>query len=154
MRFLLDRTLGRLAKWLRILGYDAAVDSCLNELEMRLRCRREGRTLLTRRRGPDLPGVFRIGADRVRDQLQELVDHLDLSLEEKGRLLSRCTVCNIHIEEISRETAEGRVPEYVFQTQEQFHICPACKRIYWHGTHPDRIHRWLQQVGGEDKLRG
>lgn len=154
MRFLLDRTLGRLAKWLRILGYDAALDSSLDERQMRLRCRREGRILLTRRRGPTIPRVFRVRADRARDQLQEMMDHLGLPLIDKQSLLSRCTVCNVPIEEISREMVEGRVPEYVFQTQEQFHICPACGRIYWHGTHPGRIQRWLQRANGEEELRG
>jgi len=150
-RFFLDRTLGRLAKWLRILGWDAAVDPGVNELEMRVRCRREGRILLTRRRGPDFPGVIRIRSDRVRNQLQELVERLGTHLLDEDRLLSRCAVCNIPIEEISRESVEVRVPEYVFQTQETFHTCPACGRIYWHGTHTGRIQRWLQRSNGVEE---
>lgn len=154
MRFLLDRTLGRLAKWLRLLGYDAAVDTRLNEREMRVRCRREGRILLTRRRGPELPGLIRVRSDLARDQLQELVECLGLEPLNKERFLSRCTVCNTPIQGISRENVEGRVPEYVFQTQEQFHTCPACGRIYWCGTHPDRIQKWLQGAEGEEEFRG
>jgi len=154
MRFLLDRTLGKLAKWLRILGFDAVVDAGGSEREMRLRCRKEGRILLTRRRGPDLPLVIRIRSDRARNQLQELTELHELHLVDSERLLSLCTVCNAPVKEISREQVEGRVPEYVFQTQEQFHTCPACGRIYWHGTHPGRIQRWLERDNEEEERGG
>jgi uncharacterized protein with PIN domain len=135
MKFLADGMLGRLAKWLRILGYDTAYDPQADDHTLVRIARAEGRILLTRdtslarRRG--LQAIL-IVSQEVTDQVRQVLAtcHLDPS-----DAFSRCAVCNVPLESIDRAVAQARVPPYVHLTQDRFHRCPQCERIYWRGTH-------------------
>lgn len=135
MKFLADNMLGRLATWLRLLGYDTTYLPQADDPELARRARAEDRILLTRdvelthRRG--LHSVL-ITSERVEEQIQQLVHELHLT----ARLaFSRCAVCNAPLEEVDKSAIEGVVPPYVFQTQTYFRRCPQCQRVYWRGTH-------------------
>lgn len=153
MKFLCDEMLGRLARWLRIAGYDT--EYCRAEKEIRFpgtdlvrRAREEGRLLLTRDRKlkipPDLP-VLMIESDHAQEQLAQVMRHFSLLPQES---CTRCPVDNGKLREMEREEARGSVPPYVFQTQKSFSICEACGRIYWAGTHFDRITERLEEICG------
>lgn len=135
-RFVADRTLGRLARWLRILGYDVAYGSNLAGRTAATRARREGRILLTRdtrlRRDPALPPAVFIRSDRFRDQLREVAAAVPL---RGARAFGRCLDCNRPLVEVAREEARDRVPPYVWETQSRFRGCPGCGRLYWDATH-------------------
>lgn len=127
--------LGRLATWLRLLGYDAVYTPQEGDAELAHRARREDRILLTRdveltrRRG--LRFVL-IESEQVERQLEQLARELGLTAQEA---FSRCAVCNVGLEEASKATVRGAVPPYVFLTQDHFRRCPQCDRVYWRGTH-------------------
>ncbi len=135
MKLLLDGMLGRLAKWLRILGYDTAYFPDLDDHQLVRLARAEGRILVTgdrelaRRRGLT---CLLIVSDDLEEQIQQVISALQL---ETGLAFSRCPVCNTPLQDVEKPAVKDRVPPYVFQTQEHFSLCPECDRIYWRGTH-------------------
>ncbi len=140
--------LGRLATWLRLLGYDTAYRPELDDSGLARMARAEGRVLLTRdveltrRRGlanPATSGELRcalIESDRVAEQLEQVFKRFHLHAREA---FSRCAECNVPLDEVSKESVRGDVPPYVFQTQTRFRRCPQCGRVYWRGTHWARM---------------
>jgi uncharacterized protein len=148
-RFLVDRMLGRLAKWLRILGYDTAYLPQLSPQGLIREGRRQGRIILTRDtrvlRQKDAPPLIFIRDDRFRDQLKQVIAacHLDVV----SRLFTRCGECNELLVEVNKETVHDQVPEYVWQTQPEFRQCPGCHRLYWGATHKEHMMAELRQMG-------
>ena len=150
-RFLADRMVGRLATWLRILGYDTAYLPQLSPQGLLREGRRQGRILLTRDtrllRQKDAPPLIFIRDDHFREQLQQVV--AECHLTPLASLFSRCSECNQVLEEVTKEHIQAQVPEYVWQTQETFHRCLECRRIYWGATHKTRVLAELRRVGIE-----
>jgi uncharacterized protein len=146
-RFAADRNLGRLAKWLRILGYDTLYDRRNADEGFLRRAAEEGRIALTRKR--DLARRVRPGAllvvkaDRVEAQIDEVLNGLN-SKPDPSLRMTRCLNCNASLEEIPRGSVEGRVPAYVYQSREQFRNCPCCGRIFWPGTHSRHVEEYLR----------
>lgn len=144
--FLCDPNLGRLAKWLRIMGFDTQYMPSWDEDLIR-QARRAERFVLTRRRAyAGRPGVLVIQPDKVMDQLRALAAAIDL--KDGMRPYERCAVCNGQLADIDRSEARGRVPEYVYQTHVRFVRCPECRKIYWEGTHRERVAEVLKSVLG------
>lgn len=148
MKFITDRTLGKLAKWLRILGYDTLYYRGAIDRSMLEKGRREGRIVLTRRRDMaerQFTGRMKIVmADGVTAQLREVIDELQLAPAHND-LFSRCLTCNTCLQPVDRQLVKGSVPPYVLQTQTDFRICSLCRRIYWSGTHRDNMLRFLTE---------
>ena len=144
--FVVDGMLGRLAKWLRILGYDTQYSPDWDDNELARIARAEGRILLTRdlelsrRRGLR---SLRIEGDLLEGQLAQVVRALGLELD---RPFSRCAVCNTPLEKVAKHEAWGQVPPYVFQTQSQLYLCPECNRFYWPGTHWQHMREKLKAL--------
>jgi len=139
-----DEMLGRLATWLRALGLDATLLPCgLGRAEKRVLAR--GRVFLTRSRDFKIGRTILIKSDDPARQLEEAVEELGL---DPGRLkpLSRCLRCNVVLEEISPQEAETVAPDYVVATQKRFKRCPACGRIFWPGTHHERMSARLDDL--------
>lgn len=149
MKFLVDSMLGRLAKWLRILGYDTLYFSSLDDNDLVRMARAEGRMVLTRdrlmvrRKGID---SLLIESDDFREQIRQLLHDLNL---KPDRSFSRCPVCNSPLQSVAKESVRERVPPYVFQTQERFSLCPQCPKIYWRGTHWQRMRERLKRLEEE-----
>lgn len=147
-RFIADAMLGKLAKWLRILGLDVAYEKAIEDQALISRARLEKREILTRDRrlvqrrwGSSIRFIV-IQDDHVSGQLRQVARELGLSI---GRnLLTRCVECNEPLTAFPREQAAFRVPAYVHQTRKRFMQCPACRRIYWKGTHHRRILKRLK----------
>jgi uncharacterized protein with PIN domain len=145
-RFLADNMLGRLAKWLRIAGYDTRYLPTASDGELARVARAEGRILLTRdeqlaqRRGVHC--VF-VHSDRVEEQLQQLMRALELEID---LAFSRCPTCNRLLEAVPKEAIRAEVPPYVFATREEFRRCPQCARVYWRGTHWARMNAQLEDL--------
>ncbi len=139
MRFLADTMLGRLATWLRLLGYDTLYLPQADDPELARRARADDRILLTRdveltrRRG--VRSIL-ITSERVEEQLHQLARELHLTA---GMAFSRCAVCNASLEEVDRAAVKATVPPYIFETQTHFRRCTQCQRIYWRGTHWARM---------------
>jgi uncharacterized protein with PIN domain len=144
IQLLLDGMLGRLARWLRLLGYDAAYENDADDLHLARRARAEGRVLLTR----DRELAARKGLRTVLIASEDLEDQIEQVRQALGPppdpALSRCTLCNIPLQEASRDQVAGRVPPYVLRTQEAFRVCPRCRRVYWAGTHLDHMREQVE----------
>jgi uncharacterized protein with PIN domain len=146
MKLLLDGMLGRLAKWLRLLGYDTAYFPNLDDHELVRLARAQGRVLLTRdreltrRRGMS---CLLVESDELEEQIQQAITELHLETEQP---FSRCPVCNTPLQEAEKLSVKGRVPPYVFRTKEHFSLCPECDRIYWQGTHWDNMRQEIAHI--------
>jgi hypothetical protein len=149
MKFVADRMLGKLAKGLRMLGYDTVYYRGENAYPLIKLAREEDRVILTRNTKliPKRPEdrIIRIGEDKPLLQLRELIQKKVISLNEEN-LLSRCLLCNIPIEKIRREEAEGKVPDFIFYQKKKFSRCPQCLRIYWQGSHQDHMQRKIEEL--------
>jgi uncharacterized protein with PIN domain len=150
-RFLADRMVGRLARWLRIVGYDTAYLPQLSPQGLLREGRRQGRVLLTRDtrllREKDAPPLLFIRDDHFREQLKQVIHECHLT--PMTSLFSRCSECNQVLAAVEKETLQGQVPEYVWRTQETFHRCPECHRLYWGATHKDHVLAELRRIGIE-----
>jgi uncharacterized protein len=145
-----DAMLGALARWLRALDVDVAYDPTLDDPELVQKAAAEGRTILTRDRKLTERRLAKnhllIRSDDVDEQVRQVLDELGIRPDLR-RLLGRCLRCNLPLEEVDAEAARARVPPYVARAHEEFRGCPGCGRIYWRGTHVDRMARRLARMG-------
>ena len=142
LRFVLDTHLAKLARYLRLLGFDALYsnnygDEELAEISSRGHCR----LLLTRDRGllkrKQVSHGYWVRSTQPREQLRELVARLDLMNHSKP--FSRCANCNGLVDAITRSAALGRVPAGIYRDYAAFCECRTCQKVYWQGSHYDRM---------------
>ncbi|MFQ5944768.1 MAG: Mut7-C RNAse domain-containing protein [Anaerolineae bacterium] len=146
MRFLADSMLGQLAKWLRLLGYDTLYLPHFEDGELVRRARAEDRVVLTRDRHLSRRGGLEsllVRSDDPAEQLTEVVERLELSAEQQS---PRCPACNHTLEQVGKPSIRDRVPPYVFAKHTRFRRCPECGRVYWRGTHWNRIQGRLERL--------
>ncbi|MBI5210125.1 MAG: Mut7-C RNAse domain-containing protein [Elusimicrobia bacterium] len=151
MRFLADGMLGRLSKWLVLLGFDARCVGWKGEADAALLeiAQKEGRVFLTR--DANIPEVK--GLRKVVVRPQGLEEQLKFVLEAVGvkarreKLFSRCTACNVELAPVSREEALPLVPPLVRGLETPFFRCPACAKLYWNGTHTSNTVARLEKMG-------
>jgi uncharacterized protein with PIN domain len=146
LRFIADEMLGKLAKWLRTIGYDTVYYTGGGDGALVQRALAEGRILLTKdshliRRKLARKALF-IESDQPQEQLKQVVENLQLDTQSK--LFSRCLMCNQELASVRKESIQDKVPVYTYLTQDRFYKCPDCGRIYWPGTHKDSM---LQVLG-------
>jgi uncharacterized protein with PIN domain len=147
-RFQVDAMLGRLARWLRLLGFDAAWEADVSDAELVRGALDEGRWILTRDRA--LPVEWRVApihvvaSETTGDQLQEVVRAFDLA--PRVRPFARCSRCNALIAPLDAARARPLVPARVADAQTRFFGCPGCGRVYWEGTHVERMRRVIERV--------
>lgn len=142
-RFVADVHLGRLARYLRLLGFDTLYATDCTDHEIVALSVQDHRVILTRDRELLMHravthGVF-VRGDRPRQQLVYLLDRLDL-----GRVIrpfTRCMSCNSVLEPVDRETVLDAIPRRVAELHRRFLRCPGCWRIYWRGSHWKRMRK-------------
>ena len=150
MRFAADRMLGKLAKWLRILGYDTLYSNTLSN-DRFLALADEDRVLLSR----DTRLVRKVAPDRLifveandpKMQIRGLIRQLGLK-PQPDEFFSRCTVCNRLLEPVEPEDVVGKVPDYIWTSHNEFSQCKTCERIYWPGSHLARSRREIRRLLG------
>lgn len=146
-RFTAEMTLGKLAKWLRILGFDTVYAANVTGETLIYTAR--GRILLTRTKRIrnmtiEMERIF-ITSNHPFEQLREVV--LTLGIEKEDiRPFSRCIQCNALIQLIEKNAVRGKVPDYIYETQDTFHTCIHCRRIYWSGSHIQRSHDIIKRL--------
>jgi uncharacterized protein with PIN domain len=153
-KFIVDHNVGKLARWLRLMGYDARFFQGENDAELVAIALKEGRVILTRdtrimQRRLVTKGKLKallIGSDQPHEQIHQVID--SLRLDYRFNPFSLCLECNRPLVERKKAELKDLVPPYVFKTQEQFRQCPACGRIYWRGTHWRAMTRRLEGLGG------
>jgi uncharacterized protein with PIN domain len=148
-RFVLDVHLGRLARLLRLAGFDCLYDNRYDDRTLSRLSRQEGRILLTRDRGllmrAEVTHGYCVRSPHPTEQLSEVLARFDL-----GRRLSpfsRCLVCNRFLEALPRRQARLRVPALVARRYRRFRACPQCGRVYWRGSHWEHMRRHLLGKG-------
>lgn len=137
---------------LRLLGYDTLYHPELKPAGLIELARREDRTILTRGdtrlRFPGATDVFSIRSEYPPEQLREVV--VEFSLDVKSGLWTRCTICNGIIVPAAKEEIKDLVKPKVLEIYSEFYRCTGCGRVYWHGSHVERILKNLSAVlGGE-----
>ncbi len=151
LKFIVDNNVGKLAKWLRIMGYDTLFFNGSDDSRMIATALTEGRVILTRdtqimRRRVVTDGRLKailIKGDEPEQQMHQVIATLNLDCQ--FRPLAICLECNQPLLERTREQVKDLVPPYVFQTQSQYMECPACHRIYWRGTHWQAMTKKLEK---------
>ncbi len=147
-RFLADAMLGRLARWLRMLGYDTVYDPGEDQVLLE-RAWREGRLFLTRDtrllRRRRLPPHLFIQSDQVTTQVRQVLSAL--GLPRTAGPTRRCLRCNGVLEPRRKDEVVGLVPEFVWSEHQAFWRCPDCARIYWPGTHRQRMEEAIRALG-------
>jgi uncharacterized protein len=138
-RFIADAMLGRLARWLRILGYDTAYEKVIEDEALIERALREDRWLLTRDRRLALRKLLRgchtlIDSDQVEGQLHQIHRDLQLDLDMNHRRDYRCADCNVLLISMPRNEAAPLVPPYVAQRYQEFLQCSRCRQVFWRGS--------------------
>jgi uncharacterized protein with PIN domain len=157
MKFIVDHNVGKLARWLRMLGFDSLFFSGSDDSHMVKQALAEGRVILTRdteimkRRvinNGRLNAVL-IESEEPERQIQQLM--ATLNLKGQSRPFTICLECNQPLVERSPGEVRERVPPYVFRTQTQYMECPACRRIYWRGTHWKAMMLKLEKLASANK---
>jgi len=145
MKLLCDHMLGSLARWLRFMGYDTAYPEPGPDRTLIERVRSEDRILLTRDKelAARVTGAVRIHSDILDDQIREVAAALSLHLVSP---LSRCSLCNEILVSASTEDVKDSVPEGVRSRHRAFWRCPSCGRVYWRGTHWDKMVARLNEL--------
>ncbi|HLB25648.1 MAG TPA: Mut7-C RNAse domain-containing protein [Nitrospirota bacterium] len=151
MKFAADAMLGKLARWLRLMGYDTFYLRDIGDDELLRVAHEEGRLLITRdtRLVKRLrPGEYLFIRDNAPlEQVRQAVGELGLKVGEEA-LFSRCTLCNEPLADAEKESVLGMVPEYTYNRVESFRSCASCGRVYWPGTHAGRVLERLKELSG------
>ena len=150
LKFIVDNNVGKLAKWLRMMGYDTVFFEGINDSHMVAKALAEGRVILTRdteimKRRLVTSGRLKailINSNQPGPQMQQVINTLKLDCQ--FRPFTLCLECNQPLAEKTKDQVKDRVPPHVFRTQSQCMECPACHRIYWRGTHWESMTKELE----------
>jgi len=148
MKFVVDCMLGKLAKWLKILGFDAAYDPAAEDDRLLAEARRENRTLLSRdtdllARAGTLPKLA-VESESWPKQIRQVLDAFDLWNEAAP--YTRCLECNVRLKPLNREAAANLVPPFVLERVREYALCPVCGRVYWPGTHFEAMEEQIAKL--------
>jgi len=150
-RFIADSNVGKLAKWLRMMGYDIRFFNGNADSEMVAIAVAESRVILTRdrqiaERRSAASGQLKVclfGTSEPIEQIQQLIKLHRLKADFKP--FSLCIECNMALEVIKKEQVKDRVPPYVLETQQGYMECPGCHRVYWRGSHYQAMCRRIKE---------
>ena len=151
MKFVLDGMLGKLARWLRMLGHDVKYSNSSDDAQLLAMAKKEQRILLTRdfelyqhatAKGVD---AFYMEGQTEAERLAELAGRFDVELEI-DMATSRCPKCNTRVKPVSKEEVEGKVEKSTFEHYSEFWKCPKCGQIYWQGAHWTKIRKTLKEA--------
>jgi uncharacterized protein with PIN domain len=148
MRFIADAMLGRLAKWLRILGFDVLYYTDIEDRQVIRIAAEQGRIILTRDSGlfknKGARNAIFITSDNVQDQLRELGGRLRFAEAEPS---GRCAVCNGILTTVNeKDRVRDAVPDFIFHNVNEFLRCAVCGKVYWQGSHQETFRRRIREI--------
>jgi uncharacterized protein with PIN domain len=154
LRFIVDENVGKLARWLRMLGYDSVFFNGEDDSQMVRQALAESRILLTRDTGIMKRRAVNSGrlkailfrSEEPEQQIQQLASALDI--ESHSHPFTICLECNRPLVDRKPAEVKDKVPPYVYITQTQYMECPLCRRIYWRGTHWKAMLNKLEKTVG------
>ncbi len=146
MIFLCDLMLGKLAKYLRILGFDTIYITSVAGLD-RYKNKNNPPIFFTKRRKQNIPYsncVF-IESNDAFNQLSEIRNIIKPYIDVSA-FFKRCIQCNTLLHDTEKDAIEGLVPEFIFHTYSIFKICPICRKVYWKGSHTEHMEKWIKET--------
>jgi uncharacterized protein with PIN domain len=147
-RFVLDVHLGRLARYLRLLGFDATYRRDFGDEELAAIAAAEDRLLLSRDRPlvarRELLRAYLVTATAPCEQAVEVVRRCDLNRQVQP--FRRCLMCNTEVTIVAAESIAAPLPEWVRATHHEVRRCPGCGRVYWRGGHWRRMQRLVDAI--------
>lgn len=148
-KFVTDVHLGRLTRYLRMIGLDVLYKNNFEDDEIVLFSLKDRRAILTRDRGilkrNEVTHGYWIRSTKVEEQVNEVLKRFDLQKEIKE--FSRCIECNALLKPIKKEIIIYQLPPKVAQSQNEFYQCPSCNKVYWKGTHYQRMLTFVRRLG-------
>ncbi len=145
MKFIADVMLGKLAKRLRLLGFDVLYSSAFSDNEVIRLSLEQDRCILTRDRAlaqrPLAANSVFVRSELVEEQLQQVIAEKGSPVPSSGPF-TRCSRCNTRLQPLSRHQAGDLVPQHVLQHTQTFLHCTNCGRVYWRGSHVRNMKGW------------
>jgi hypothetical protein len=147
-RFILDAHLGKLARYLRMLGFDSLYRNDYSDEEIIETARDQKRIILTRDklllRSPRVSHGYYVRSVEKHAQLTEIVKKFDLCSQFKS--FSRCMTCNTELLPMSKETVRDRIDPDIYGCFDKFYHCPSCDKYFWRGSHFERMERLIREL--------
>jgi uncharacterized protein len=148
-KYIADATLAKLAKWLRLLGYDTIVFPREAGREMLNLADAGKRIVLTKREDMSerqFSGeLYYVAGKYLGSQLKEVITKFSLTID-KQKIFRICLKCNERLFTVRKEEVHDLVPPYVFANCSEYNKCPRCQSIYWHGTHQRNALQFLEKL--------
>jgi uncharacterized protein with PIN domain len=145
MKFVCDAMLGRLAKYLRVLGFDAEYARGDAVLERFVREEKDRIFLTRRKKTQNFPRVVLVKSDSASEQLREIKEMIRSEVARE-LALNRCIECNKELIEVDKAEIEMLVPEFIYHQYDRFKHCPSCGRVYWEGSHTKGLDRLIEEI--------
>lgn len=151
LKFVTDGMLGKLTRWLRMLGHDVEYTSSLDDKELAEKAKKENRILLTRdlklyqqavAKGTE---AFLVESPNQTSNLANIAKRFKFELEIDVKL-SRCPKCNSKIRSVSKSSVADKIPETTSSNYDEFWQCQGCGQVYWRGAHWKRIEKTLKEA--------
>jgi uncharacterized protein with PIN domain len=158
MKFIADGMLGKLTRWLRMLGHNVKYSNKLDDAQLIAIAKKERRILLTRDlelyQQATAKGVqaFYIDGKTEAEKLAKLAQKFGINLEI-DMAVSRCPKCNAKVKPTSKEKVKEKVEESTFNFYNNYWECPKCGQIYWQGAHWTRIRKTLEEAKELTKIK-
>lgn len=147
-KFVCDVHLGKLARYLRMIGIDVIYKNDFDDNEIVQKSLKERRAILTRDHGilkqNEVTHGYYVRNTKIEGQVKEVIKRFDLQKEIKE--FSRCIGCNELLSPVEKKEIIDELPPKVALSQNEFHRCPSCKKIYWQGTHYQRMLSFIQSL--------
>lgn len=148
LKFIADAMLGKLARWLRIIGYNVVYESSVSDDDLIARAIHEHRIILTMDRKlterESAKHSLLIRSPYYKEQLRQVITHYNI--DYRSGIFTRCLLCNRLLDSVEKEKIKDRVPPYVYSTQDEFDVCRQCGRVYWSGTHRIKMLEMLDKI--------
>ena len=144
MIFICDVMLGKLARFLRMLGLDAPY---IRQGEgPGPASKEEAQSLFFTKSNAKAgrPGTVVVHSNDPQEQIVEIREYIEPYIN-RAAFMTRCIECNVLLAKVSKEVVEPFVPEYIYHHHNEFRTCPSCRKVYWEGSHADEMHLWLRE---------
>lgn len=154
-RFILDIHLGKLATYLRMLGFDTLYDNSFDDKELAGLSAGENRILLTRDRGllkrSEVTHGYLVRSEDLCEQVEEVLRRFDLI--DELRPFRLCLLCNKELQDVSAAEVEDKVPPRVRERVKEYKRCTDCDRVYWQGTHYRKMAEFVGRLQETDRKK-
>ncbi len=139
IRFAAEHPVGKLSKWLRLLGFDTMYEQDVTPEEFTAAGRHRILLRRTQKNEREWPSnrILLIESDDPFEQLKEVIRGVGMTVSDL-KPFSRCTHCNVPVHEVDKGAVRSKVPDYIWEICNTFHACANCERIYWPGSHTKR----------------